>query len=248
MGLASAPRADQGDIQLIAGSIRAEKSHSGKDESGGPGEGKRFKKLASFHNYVLFFPGIERLTKNFVPIHPGILNSPPGVSSLRVWVGGAWHSMIGFKQPKQYCKNCNSPLFQPVRLFSVGSEFQARLLGLWARSLYEAQELLEICRPLCVCLLAECESYACRSLGKSFRQPHLPTAFAAIHLEHNSCFAWRMVDGRLDEEKIRPHLGDADGRAIDDKPHFYLGRMCAVTLLRYHERNSEREFNLPQLL
>jgi len=46
-----------------------------------------------------------------------------------------------------------------------------------------------------------------------------------------------MVSGRLDEKKIWPHLGDADGIAIDDKPHLYLSRMCAVALLRYHERN-----------
>ena len=70
-------------------------------------------------------------------------------------------------------------------------------------------------------------------------QMHVPAPFVLVHLEHNGCFAWRMVAGRLDEEKIGTHVRDADGVAIDDQPHLHVGRMCAVTLFRYHERNAD---------
>ena len=48
VGFAAAPRADQGDVQLIAGSIRAEKRRARKQQAG-PGDGERLEELASFH-------------------------------------------------------------------------------------------------------------------------------------------------------------------------------------------------------
>ena len=50
---------------------------------------------------------------------------------------------------------------------------------------------------------------------------------------------WSVADST--KKKIGPHLRDADGRAIDDKPHLYVGRMCAVALFRYHERNPDTQ-------
>ena len=47
-----------------------------------------------------------------------------------------------------------------------------------------------------------------------------------------------MLGWRLDEEEIRPHVGDADGFAVDNQLHLHLGRMCPVTLFRDHERNT----------
>jgi len=47
--------------------------------------------------------------------------------------------------------------------------------------------------------------------GNAFGQFDLPAAFAVVHFEKNSSLAWRMVGGGFDEEKIRPHLRDADG-------------------------------------
>ena len=44
-----------------------------------------------------------------------------------------------------------------------------------------------------------------------------------------------MVGGRLDEKEVGAHVRDANGGAIDDQSHLYLGRMSAVILFRYHE-------------
>lgn len=40
--------------------------------------------------------------------------------------------------------------------------------------------------------------------------------------------------GRFDEKKVAPHVGDADGCAIDNESHLRLGGMRAVILFRYH--------------
>ncbi len=87
--------------------------------------------------------------------------------------------------------------------------------------------------------LRERKSNTLRSLGNALRQPDLPPAFAVVHSEHDGCFAWRMLGGRLDEEKIRAHLCYPDDRPVDDEPHLYFGGMRAVTLLRCHERNPD---------
>src|SRR5438132_12877154 len=71
--------------------------------------------------------------------------------------------------------------------------------------------------------------------GDVVREPDFPLALAVVHTEKKETFARRMVGGRLHEDKIRPHMCNADGRAVDDQPHLYLGGMCTVTLLRDHE-------------
>lgn len=47
--------------------------------------------------------------------------------------------------------------------------------------------------------------------GNAFGQSDLPAAFVVVHFEENCGVARRMVAGGFDEEKIRPHLRDADG-------------------------------------
>lgn len=47
--------------------------------------------------------------------------------------------------------------------------------------------------------------------GNAFRQSDLPAAFAVVHFDKNGGLARRMVGRGFDEEKIRPHLRDADG-------------------------------------
>ncbi len=47
--------------------------------------------------------------------------------------------------------------------------------------------------------------------GDAFGQSDFPAAFAVVHFEKDSGLARRMVGGGFDEEKIRPHLRDADG-------------------------------------
>ena len=49
MGFASAPGPEQGEIQLIARSVRAEKFHARQNERGGAAERGRLEELASFH-------------------------------------------------------------------------------------------------------------------------------------------------------------------------------------------------------
>src|SRR5438874_4727911 len=49
MGFATAPRSDKSDVQLIAGSVRAEEPCSGKDQTCGAGVGHGFEEVPSFH-------------------------------------------------------------------------------------------------------------------------------------------------------------------------------------------------------
>ena len=49
MGFGPAPRAEEGDVQLVAGSIGAEEFGPRKDEPGGPGESDGSEELTSFH-------------------------------------------------------------------------------------------------------------------------------------------------------------------------------------------------------
>ena len=53
VGFAPAPRADEGDVQLVAGGVGAEEPGPRQDEPGGPGEGDGLKEVASFHGASL---------------------------------------------------------------------------------------------------------------------------------------------------------------------------------------------------
>ena len=72
---------------------------------------------------------------------------------------------------------------------------------------------------------------------KAIGQAHGPTPLALVHLQDDGGFPRRMFAGRLDEEEIGTHVGNADGFAVDNQLHLHLGRMRAVTLLGNHERN-----------
>ena len=51
---------------------------------------------------------------------------------------------------------------------------------------------------------------------KAVGQMHSPTTLALVHVQNDGGFPGRMLAGRLDEEKIGPHVGDADGFAVDN--------------------------------
>src|SRR5258705_8769 len=70
----------------------------------------------------------------------------------------------------------------------------------------------------------------------AFRQAPLPLAFAFVHAQINRGVARWVVSGWFDKEKIGSPMRDPDGHTIDDQSHLYLGGMCAVTLVRNHDR------------
>ena len=53
MGLAPAPGAEEGDVQLVAGRIGSEEPGPRQDEPGGSGEGDGLEEVASFHGASL---------------------------------------------------------------------------------------------------------------------------------------------------------------------------------------------------
>ena len=65
--------------------------------------------------------------------------------------------------------------------------------------------------------------------ANAFGQTDVPPAFALVHLQDHGGIAWRMVDGCIHEQEIRPHLGNGDGTAVDQQPHFHLGGVAALT-------------------
>jgi len=72
----------------------------------------------------------------------------------------------------------------------------------------------------------------CDPLGRgrdALGQMHVPAAFAPVHLQNQAGVAGRVVDGCVHEQKIRSHLGDGDGTAVDQQSHFHLGGVAALT-------------------
>ena len=51
---------------------------------------------------------------------------------------------------------------------------------------------------------------------KAIGQAHSPTTLALVHLQNDGGLPGWMLGWRLDEEEIRPHVGDADGFAVDN--------------------------------
>jgi hypothetical protein len=49
MGFAAAPRADERDVQFVAGGLDPEEFGPRQDEPGGSGEGDGFEEVATFH-------------------------------------------------------------------------------------------------------------------------------------------------------------------------------------------------------
>ena len=60
-------------------------------------------------------------------------------------------------------------------------------------------------------------------------QAHIPAAFALVHLQDHAADTGRMVDGGVDEQKIRTHLDHGNGIPVDQQPHFHLGGVAALT-------------------
>lgn len=60
---------------------------------------------------------------------------------------------------------------------------------------------------------------------KTIGQEHGPTTLALVHLQDDGGLPRRMFPGRFDDEKIGPHVGDADGFAVDNQLHLHLSRM-----------------------
>lgn len=68
-----------------------------------------------------------------------------------------------------------------------------------------------------------------RNSRNAFRQTHIPTAFAFVHLENQAGIGWRMVHRRINQEKIAPHLADWNRKSIDQQAHNDLGGVPALT-------------------
>ena len=57
----------------------------------------------------------------------------------------------------------------------------------------------------------------------------VPASLALVHLQDHAGVGGRMVDGILQENKVRPHLRDGDGMSADEQAHFHLRGMSAVS-------------------
>ena len=56
MGLTSAPGADEGNVEFVAGGVRSEEPNFREDKAGRTTEGHAFEKLASFHSAIIGQP------------------------------------------------------------------------------------------------------------------------------------------------------------------------------------------------
>ena len=61
VGLATAPGADQGDVEFVAGGVGAEEFHPGQDEPGSSGEGGSAEEFTSFHGGLRWGVGVGGL-------------------------------------------------------------------------------------------------------------------------------------------------------------------------------------------
>jgi len=73
----------------------------------------------------------------------------------------------------------------------------------------------------------------------SLRQVHFPGAVRAVHLHFDGGAGGRMVVRGLDEEKIRPHLLDAEAHSIQEQPHPHQRGVSAVGAGGFMSREPE---------
>jgi len=63
--------------------------------------------------------------------------------------------------------------------------------------------------------------------GDAVGQLHIPAALAPVHLQHDAGARGRMIERLFHEQKIAPHLDDANRAAVDEQLHVDLGGMAA---------------------
>lgn len=57
----------------------------------------------------------------------------------------------------------------------------------------------------------------------------LPLAFFPIDGEEEESGGWRMVDGSIQQQKVRAKLADGKSLALEDQVHFHFGGVPGVT-------------------
>ena len=67
MGLTSAPGADEGNVEFVAGGVRSEEPNFREDKAGRTAEGHAFEKLASFHCAIIdhLSPGVKQTYRHY---------------------------------------------------------------------------------------------------------------------------------------------------------------------------------------
>ena len=71
----------------------------------------------------------------------------------------------------------------------------------------------------------------CDSFGRgrdAVGQIYVPSAFAVVHAQDHACIARRVIDGRLQEQKIGPHLGNGERTSVDQQTHFNQSGVTAL--------------------
>ena len=64
----------------------------------------------------------------------------------------------------------------------------------------------------------------------SVRQPDGAAAFVSVYREKEDGVGWRMIDRFVEDQKIRPKLGDRERLAADLDVHFHFGRVADMTV------------------
>ena len=70
--------------------------------------------------------------------------------------------------------------------------------------------------------------YSLGARGHAVGQTHGPTPLALVHLQNHAGIGRRMVDRRLYQEKVWPHLRNAKGKPVDQQTHFHTCGMSGV--------------------
>ena len=63
---------------------------------------------------------------------------------------------------------------------------------------------------------------------------HVPGSFVLVNLQDDAGIGGRVVCRSVEQEKVRSHLRDREGKVIDQQAHFHLRGMPAVSRGRKH--------------
>jgi hypothetical protein len=74
---------------------------------------------------------------------------------------------------------------------------------------------------------------------EAIRQADHPTLGVAVHGHHNLRIGWWMIDCLADNQKIRPHLRDAEGLTGNEQLHFHASGVAAPVLPKIHGPDSQ---------